>query len=66
GGGDLTVPMWVLTPARWQALLAEHGLVTGTADVLTAPDEDDPLSCTLIQAHRPTPAAEPSTPGARR
>ncbi|GGZ49682.1 hypothetical protein GCM10010387_49940 [Streptomyces inusitatus] len=55
GGGELTTPMWALTPARWQALLAEHGLVTDAADVLTAPEEDDPLSCTLIQARRPAP-----------
>ncbi|GAA2254307.1 hypothetical protein GCM10010232_49180 [Streptomyces amakusaensis] len=55
GGGELTTPMWALTPARWQALLAEHGLVTDAADVLTSPDEGDLLSCTLIQARRPAP-----------
>lgn len=64
GGGELTVPMWALTPVRWRALLAEHGLVTATADVLAAPDEGDPLSCTLVQARRPASAAEPSLPGA--
>ncbi|MER7046470.1 methyltransferase domain-containing protein [Streptomyces jumonjinensis] len=47
GGGEFTVPMWALTPARWQALLAEHGLVTDAADLLAAPDGDDPLSSPL-------------------
>ncbi|MFI1868872.1 MFS transporter [Streptomyces jumonjinensis] len=46
-GGEFTVPMRALTPARWQALLAEHGLVTDAADVLAAPDGDDPLSSPL-------------------
>ncbi|MEU9337966.1 methyltransferase, FxLD system [Streptomyces sp. NPDC048290] len=65
GGGELMVPMWALTPDRWQALLAEHGLVTDAVVVLSAPDEDDPVSCTLVQARRPAPDAEPAAPGAR-
>ncbi|MGK7235844.1 class I SAM-dependent methyltransferase [Streptomyces hygroscopicus] len=55
GAEPLSVGMWVLTPSLWKHLLTEHGLVADRIDVLTAPEGDTPLSCTLIQARRPLP-----------
>ncbi|MGA6160403.1 class I SAM-dependent methyltransferase [Stenotrophomonas sp. NPDC087984] len=51
----LFVGMWVLAPNLWKYLLTEHGLVADRIDVLTTPEGDTPLSCTLIQARRPSP-----------
>lgn len=53
GAEPVRVGMWVLTPTLWEDLLVEHGLLVDRIDVLTAPDGDSPLSCTLIRAHRP-------------
>ncbi|MEV4430716.1 class I SAM-dependent methyltransferase [Streptomyces sp. R-07] len=53
GGEPLTVQMWVLTPTLWENLLVEHGLLAEVIDVLSGPDEDSPLSCTLVRACRP-------------
>jgi SAM-dependent methyltransferase len=60
GGEPLSVGMWVLTPALWQDLLVEHGLIADRIDVLTAPEGGTPLSCTLLQARR---LAAPSAGG---
>jgi SAM-dependent methyltransferase len=50
--GPRPVEMWVLTPARWEALLTEHGLIVDQVEVLTAPDGEGLSSCTLLRAHR--------------
>ncbi|GGT51622.1 hypothetical protein GCM10010271_64710 [Streptomyces kurssanovii] len=52
GGEPLFVHMWVLTPQHWTALLIDHGLGVDQIDVLTDPDGESPLSCTLTQARR--------------
>ncbi len=49
--------MWVLTPTLWEDLLVEHGLLVDQITLITAPEEDNPVSCTLIHARRPTPRA---------
>lgn len=51
-GGRLTVRMWVLAPALWTSLLAAHGLVVDQVDTLTAPEEGNPLTCSLLQIRR--------------
>ncbi|MFF7656435.1 hypothetical protein ACFZCY_42570 [Streptomyces sp. NPDC007983] len=45
----------MLTLSLWTDLLTEHGLVADRVDVLTDPEGDTPLSCTLVQARRPLP-----------
>ncbi|MEU6343195.1 class I SAM-dependent methyltransferase [Streptomyces sp. NPDC046977] len=52
GGGRLTVRMWVLTPALWASLFAPHGLVIDQVDILRAPEDDNPLTCSLLRIHR--------------
>ncbi|MGW0931454.1 class I SAM-dependent methyltransferase [Streptomyces sp. NPDC002644] len=53
GVGPVTVEMWVLTPLLWESLVADHGLVVDQVDLLTSPTEGDPVTCTLLRAHRP-------------
>ncbi|MEU1823046.1 class I SAM-dependent methyltransferase [Streptomyces abikoensis] len=52
GGGELTVRMWVLSPLLWEDLLVEAGFLVEHIAVLRAPEQSDPLACTLIMAHR--------------
>ncbi|MFJ9680602.1 class I SAM-dependent methyltransferase [Streptomyces sp. NPDC101194] len=52
GAAPVTVGMWVLTPALWEALLVQHGFFVDRMDILTAPNGDSPLSCTLVRAQR--------------
>nr|WP_063782431.1 class I SAM-dependent methyltransferase [Streptomyces antibioticus] len=66
GGGSLTVQMWVLTPTLWEDLLVDHGLLVDRIDILAAPDDDTPLACTLVQAHRPESRPAPGTIGTCR
>ncbi|MEU3690387.1 hypothetical protein [Streptomyces narbonensis] len=42
-----------LAPTLWEDLLVEHGLIAEVIDVLSGPDQDSPLSCTLVRASRP-------------
>ncbi|MFD4554894.1 SAM-dependent methyltransferase [Streptomyces sp. NPDC058469] len=49
GGGQLGVDMWVLVPALWENLFVEQGLVVDQIDILSAPDEDNPVACSLFQ-----------------
>ncbi|WP_116211656.1 class I SAM-dependent methyltransferase [Streptomyces olivoreticuli] len=50
--GELTVRMWVLTPALWEDLLVDAGFLVADITVLPAPGKDDPVTCTLITARR--------------
>ncbi|MFF3565061.1 NUDIX domain-containing protein [Streptomyces sp. NPDC002574] len=52
GGDRLTVRMWVLDPAVWAGLFARHGLVVEQTDILRAPEEDNPLACSLFRVRR--------------
>ncbi|MFF5210174.1 hypothetical protein [Streptosporangium sp. NPDC000396] len=54
GGETGIVYRWVLTPAVWGRLLAEHGLTVTTVDRLGSEAEGDPASCCLIRAVRLT------------
>lgn len=54
----MSVGMWVLTPALWEELLTQYGLITDHVDVLTAPDDDTPPACTVVQARRPSTPAD--------
>lgn len=53
GVGPVTVEMWVLTPALWESLLTDCGLLVDQVELLASPTEGDPLTCTLLRAHRP-------------
>ncbi|MDX2936798.1 bifunctional class I SAM-dependent methyltransferase/NUDIX hydrolase [Streptomyces ipomoeae] len=53
GGGRLTVQMWVLAPSLWEDLFVEHGLVMDQVDLLTAPDDSNPVTCAVFQIRRP-------------
>ncbi|WP_406404821.1 hypothetical protein OH805_37265 [Streptomyces sp. NBC_00879] len=52
-GEKLSVSMWVLSPRLWEDLLVEHGLLIDQFSLITAPEVDSPVSCTLIHARRP-------------
>lgn len=43
----------VLSPPLWEDLLVEHGLLIDQFSLITAPEVDSPVSCTLIHARRP-------------
>ncbi|MEU6084322.1 bifunctional class I SAM-dependent methyltransferase/NUDIX hydrolase [Streptomyces sp. NPDC047108] len=53
GGGEPTADMGVLTPERWESMLAEHGLQLEGVDVLGAPDPDSGVSHQVFRARRP-------------
>ncbi|WP_019070674.1 NUDIX domain-containing protein [Streptomyces hokutonensis] len=42
----------MLAPSLWEDLFVEQGLVVDQIDVLTAPDEDNPVACSLFQVRR--------------
>ncbi|WP_405594429.1 hypothetical protein OG741_01920 [Streptomyces sp. NBC_01410] len=49
----MSVSIWVLSPTLWEDLLVEHGLLIDQFSLITAPEVDRPVSCTLIRARRP-------------
>ncbi|MFD0548252.1 NUDIX domain-containing protein [Streptomyces rectiviolaceus] len=51
--------MRVLAPHLWRDLLTDHGFRVETTELLTAPDDDNPVIVQLIQARRHRVAAPP-------
>ncbi|MEU3922951.1 hypothetical protein [Streptomyces sp. NPDC029004] len=43
----------MLSPTLWEDLLVEHRLLIGQFSLITAPEVDSPVSCTLFHARRP-------------
>jgi hypothetical protein len=48
----LPVQMWVLARQLWEDLLTEYGFTVEAIDLLTAPDENNPVVHQLIRAQR--------------
>ncbi|MFJ5213877.1 NUDIX domain-containing protein [Streptomyces sp. NPDC088354] len=62
GGDRLTVRMWVLDSAAWTALFAQNGLVVEQVHTLRAPEQDNPLTCSLFRVrHRARATSRPRT-----
>jgi 8-oxo-dGTP pyrophosphatase MutT (NUDIX family) len=53
GGGEVTVPLWVLAPELWTELLTEYGLRVEGIDVLDAQQDGNRTSYRLFRVTRP-------------